>query len=100
MMISWGEGTFRIAEFIKLFEVNIALEVEDLSLIHISEPTRQAVFLPPRISSCAVQPKQVTQAAFVVPIYLALIKFIHYMMEHLFVCLAHVGGVLMYFGRQ
>ena len=28
MMISWGEGTFRIAEFIKLFGVNITLEVE------------------------------------------------------------------------
>ena len=24
----------------------------------------------------------------------------HYMMEHLFVCLVHVGVVLMYFGRQ
>ena len=29
MTISWGEGTFRIAEFIKLFGVNITLEVED-----------------------------------------------------------------------
>ena len=28
MMISWGEGTFRIAEFTKLFGVNITLEVE------------------------------------------------------------------------
>jgi hypothetical protein len=28
MMISWGEGTFRIAEFIKLVRVNITLEVE------------------------------------------------------------------------
>ena len=29
MTISWGEGTFRIAEFIKLFGVNITLEVGD-----------------------------------------------------------------------
>ena len=28
MKISWGEGTFRIAEFIKLFGVYITLEAE------------------------------------------------------------------------